>query len=258
MTNLVEYFEQRQKAISEQTPEMIDAAIAQIRKIQEEGRKIEDPKERVRFYADWLFKNVEYDDQQVKDFYEARKQDNVKNYDYSHKFNNCRLFLDKKGACQQFAIGLAMLCYDDPEIECHQLIMDKRDMLVNNMVYKHSATYVRLKKDGEVYDEGVVDPVNFNKYEFMCTREEYIDESLKHVDDATFIGMAYYVPGLELKNMFKIMQSFGKGIKFDFEGYENGTVDYMGAYNQNRLQKFIDYEINENKAHTAVTSMKKK
>lgn len=257
MTNIVQYFKQRQEDIANQTPEMIEQAISEIHKIQDQGNLIKDPEKRLEFYANWLFQNVKYDKERVDDFYDAKKQGGNKNCNYCYNFNNCRLFLEKKGACQQFAVGLAMLCYGDPEIECHQLVIKKND-IIKNMSYKHSATHVRLKKDGKVYKEGIVDPVNFKYYKFMCTREEYIDRCLDNSDDAYFLGMAYYVPGLELKNIFKIMQSFGLGIKFNFKDYESGKVEFMKAYDQVRLQKFINYQIGLNDTDKPATSHKKK
>ena len=55
--------------------------------------------------------------------------------------------------------------------------------------------------------------------------------------------MAYYRPGLHLEAIYPVMQTFGRGIKFDFDGYFSGEKTFLESYDQNRLQKTIGYQI---------------
>jgi hypothetical protein len=173
--------------------------------------------------------------------------------------NMSKFWIKGKGACEQFAIALAMLCYNDPAIDCYQMPVEfireeKRDDVPD--WYKHSANYVTIARRNPYQDdpnekiccEGVVD------FLFTHGRISPIDKFMKdqiqlpagHGRVEKVLGMAYYERGHTLEEMFMYMQRQSSGIKFDFAKYEpnkegRGLCDsreaFLAAYNQNQLSK---------------------
>ncbi|MDR0461750.1 MAG: hypothetical protein LBG88_00200 [Christensenellaceae bacterium] len=236
----------------EQTPEAINESVKTVEKIRTACYDA-DPEKRLKNYMRALDEKVEYDQSAVDNFHGAKKQNDT-DFRYEDYFNVAKFFTKKTGACQQFAVGLGMLCYGDPEIKCHQTVVklkpkNKDDSRMN--WYKHSVNCIEIPSKNI---KGFVDVTNRHMYhDKVYSTQEYskVFESAPIPHTAKFEGMAYYQPGLELKNIFKIMQSFGEGIKFDFESFEKGEKSFKDCFNQKRLSAFIEYQNNANKANEA-------
>lgn len=230
-----------------QNENSIRESIAEIRKIQKLAafRKL-GPADRLKFYMEYLDEHFRYDRTAVNKFYDHIVNSTDSDFRYSDYMNVSRLFLKKIGACQQFSVGLAMLCYGDPEIECYQLILEKGKRINNPLLgiekYKHSANYVRIPSLGV---EGVVDPVDFLAFSDITSMEEYKNKLLRVNSSIKFLGMAYYEPRLHLEAIYMIMQTFGSGIKFDFDNYLAGNTSFMESYDQKRLEKVRGYQLEE-------------
>ncbi len=238
----------RELKVFEQNDANISASIEEIRKIQQMAADLHlDPLDRLAFYMDYLYDNYKYDDSAVNKFYEYIREKNAGSFKYADYMNMCKFFLKKEGACQQFAIGLSMLCYDDPEIECYQMVVEKgkkkraRPLDVDR--YKHSVNYVNIPSMGV---HGIVDTVSLVTFPDVTSPGEYIRTTLRGYEHIKLLGMAYYVPGLDLKSTFISMQGFGSGIKFDFDSFFSGTKTFMESYDQDRLEKFRQYQIENN------------
>lgn len=227
----------------QQTPDAIKQSIAIIEHIKASCYD-KDPEKRLKNYMGALHK-VEYDSKTVDAFYES-KQNGNHDFRYEDYFNVARLFLQKTGACQQFAVALAMLCYNDPEIMCYQTIVhvspDTDDAKEHSRIssYKHSVNYVEIPTKRI---NGLVDVTNAHLFEDKIqTFQEYRDIWSQDQHKAKFTGMAHYLPGMKLEDIFIFMQGFGEGIKFDFESLEAGEKTFLECFNQRRLATVNGYQ----------------
>lgn len=199
---------------------------------------------------------LEYDHSNVNEFYEKkREQASDGKFDDSFKYEdhlNCsKLFLPNgtgTGACQQKAVGLAMLCYNDPNIECYQMIVEienKKPTEKEIPKYKHSVDLV-IKRDnkGKIISKGIYDATNDIKANDFDEYTKIFDRG-RNKYNFKFLGAAYYPKGKDLDKIFTLMQSFGKGIKFDIDGFLKSDDEYANVCdyfkNKERLNKWISF-----------------
>ena len=228
---------------------LIHKVIEEVRRIQNLAKAQTDcPKDRLDFYVDYLRKNYKYDADNVREFSKYMHTRWNEGFKYAENFNMSKFFIHKTGVCQQYAIALAMLCYNDPEIECYQLLMEQKridEKILNKVTRtKHSANFIRIPKLGI---EGVYDPVNKISFPEFMSFDLYKDKKERLEDSFKFLGMGYYKPGLHLEAIYQVMQTFGMGIKFDFEGYFSKRKTFLQSYDQDRLTKVIGYQIDREK-----------
>jgi hypothetical protein len=242
----------------EETPETVKKACEIIRAIQEKY-KDELPHARFQGYVDTLERHYRYAYLSAGLYTKARAKG--EKFERGKYLNMSKFWIKGKGACEQYAIALAMLCYNDPAIDCYQMPVEFiRDGHSDDAPdwYKHSANYVTIarrnpyqeEKKKKIYCEGVVD--------FLFTHgrikpiDIFMDDQIElpagHGRVEKVLGMAYYERGHKLEDIFMEMQKQGSGIKFDFDKYiqskeGEGLLDcrdaFKQAYNQKQLSKTI-------------------
>lgn len=224
----------------QQTPEAVKKSISIIEHIKKTCYD-KDPEKRLKNYMHALQK-VQYDNNSVNAFYES-KQNESHDFRYDDYFNVAKFFIQKTGACQQFAVALAMLCYNDPEIMCYQTIVHVSPEVKEHSkitTYKHSANYVDIPAKNK---RGIVDATRSELFgDEIHDLQKYRDVWHDDQHTAKFTGMAHYLPGMKLEDIFIFMQGFGEGIKFDFESLETGEKQFLEYFNQKRLQTVHGYQ----------------
>ena len=106
---------------------LIHKTIIEVKRIQDLAKaKTDGPKDRLDFYVNYLRKHYKYDNRSVEEFKKYMHSRWNEKFNYAENFNMSKFFLNKTGVCQQYAIALAMLCYNDPDIECYQLLMEQK------------------------------------------------------------------------------------------------------------------------------------
>ena len=249
---LHDYFER-----FDETPETVKQACEKIRLIKKAVQSgayswnWKDPEYRVKEYAKYLQENFKYARWSERTFNEARFWRDE--FDPRQFMNMSKFFLKGKGCCQQYAIALAMLCYDDPDIECYQMPVNlTHDASGVGKIdwFKHSMNLIRI--GGKEYTMDQMTSSIFVTDSYSQKREATRLHSLSHAvnrrisKDKTVkhpFGVAYYPKGLELESIFMYMQGAGMGIKFDYDALMNREKPFMECYQQSRLAKVTKDQI---------------
>jgi hypothetical protein len=170
-----------------------------------------------------------------------------------------KFWIKNKGACEQYAIALAMLCYNDPDIDCVQMPVEFVPEEQSEGLpkwYKHSANYIRIRQYKDIDEsaigyEGIVDILNSGG--IVIPYNEFMDEQINipagHGRITKVLGMAYYERGHKLEDIYMDMQRQGLGIKFDFDkyepnkegrGFDESRKAFEQSYNQKQLAKTVE------------------